>query len=199
MKKIAKIITVMLCVIGIATMSGCKKDEEKQSTSGSTPIQTNSGEIKITNQSLKNSYQITYSGPKNGSTIILPGRQQNTVVPIGYYQFSIEQKTGYIDGHKLEYSGQGSVSSNSPLNITIPKLGTLIIKNLTSDPDSVSINNGVYSFTLQGGYQQTLSNCDEGYYKIYVKQISGYTFYPTEDTYYGTLQGGGSLTTNIND
>ena len=28
MKKTVKIITVMLCVIGIATMTGCKKDEE---------------------------------------------------------------------------------------------------------------------------------------------------------------------------
>lgn len=191
-------VVTMFMAISMAAFTGCSKDEEKTNSSSSSSDQAKSGTIKMYNQSQKNSYLVTYNGQKYGNALLLPGRQKTVEVPTGYYQFTILQQDGYIDGHQYEYTSTGTVNSGSTLNCVIPKLGTLIVKNLTSDPYSVSINNGLYSFTLQGGYQMTLSNCDIGYYKIYVKQQSGYLLYPTEETYTGTLTDGATLTTSIN-
>ncbi len=190
-------VVTMFMAISMAAFTGCSKDEEKTNSSSSSSDQAKSGTIKMYNQSQKNSYLVTYNGQKYGNALLLPGRQKTVEVPTGYYQFTIQQQDGYVNGHQNEYTATGTVNSGSTLNVNFPKFGTLIVRNYTSDPYSVSINDGLYSFTVQGGYQHTLNNCDEGYYKIYFKQQSGYLFYPTEDTRYGTLTAGGTLSTNI--
>ena len=185
-------------LVGAFILEGCSKDENEQSNSGTGTAQTYSGVIKFNNQSRKNSYLIIYNGAKYGTALLLPGTQKSVEAPIGGYQFSFKQQNGYVSGHQLEYTASGTVSTNSTLNATFPELGTLVIKNLTSDPYSVSINNGLYSFTLEGGYQKTLQGCDIGYYQFYVKQQSGYLFVPTERTLAGTLSANSTLTTTIN-
>ena len=79
----------------------------------------------------------------------------------------------------------------------IRETGTIYVENLTSDPYNVNINNGESVFNLQSGYYRSLSDCQVGYYKIVVKQLSGYILYPTEKTYTGTLTKGGTLTVSI--
>ena len=59
--------------------------------------------------------------------------------------------------------------------------GTIQFVNNSSNPYTVSVS-GYGSFVLQGNHW-IKKQYDKGSYIIYVKQNSGYLFYPTEESY----------------
>ena len=70
--------------------------------------------------------------------------------------------------------------NNSWGNSTVCE-GTIEFINNSTNPYTVSVS-GYGSFVL-GGKKYTERSYEKGSYSIYVKQNSGYLFYPTEETY----------------
>jgi hypothetical protein len=75
--------------------------------------------------------------------------------------------------------------------------GTLVFTNTSSNPYEVKVNGAVAYPSLAGGVTETLVIQPAEAYSIEVIQLSGYTLYPTDKTYTGTLSCGGTLTTTF--
>ena len=65
--------------------------------------------------------------------------------------------------------------------------GTLQFINNSNNPYSVDINSGDDTFIMDGKSSREITK-EAGFYKVDVKQLSGYILYPTEKSYTGTLK-----------
>jgi len=81
-------------------------------------------------------------------------------------------------------------------SVVISGTGTLKLVSNSSYPYSIYIN-GTYAFDMNGGTTDYEDFMPTGYYTIRVLQVSGYSGYPTDETFTGTLGCGATLTTTF--
>ena len=149
------------------------------------------GNVILKNISPLNSYKVSFIDIKKD--VNAKSSETITDIPAGYYKFLIEQTKGYINGYASVYNLNARVTEDNTLTITFPNIGDLFLRNKSSDPYIVTIND-TYQVTINSGETKSYLGMDTGYYKIHVKQKSGYLFWATEKTYTGTLNKDGSLT-----
>ncbi len=152
------------------------------------------GNVILKNISPINSYKVSFIDTKK--EVKANSSETITSVPAGYYRFLIEQTNGYVNGYASIYNLDARVTDGNTLTIVFPSTGDLFLRNKSSDPYIVTIND-TYQVTINGGKTNSYLGMDTGYYKIHVKQKSGYLLWATEKTYTGTLKKDGSLTVSF--
>lgn len=106
-------------------------------------------------------------------------------------------------GCKNNMNGGFAVTSAIPqnmiskINTVISSTGSLKFVNASNYPYEVYVNGVVAISNLPGGYNQTLTFEPTGSYAFRVVQISGYSQYPADISFSGTLSCGSTLTTTF--
>lgn len=113
--------------------------------------------------------------------------------PVRYW-YSV--KTGCMNNNNTAHAVPTSLASGKTTtsSTTLQQTGTLRFVNRSTSPYRIYID-GVQAAEQNGGTTLELYVEPAGAKTIRVLQLSGYTLYPTDQTYTGTLSCGGVLTT----
>lgn len=197
MKKIIAYLPSLCLILTIA----CKKE--------TTPLPPPETSLKITvNDELGNAV--------SGATVALLDDEELTQIGVTQttdangvvtFQKLTPRKYAWAAVKGCKNNANGSGISVSPLtaNITntvttvISGTGTISLTNISTNPYHVYVNGELMFSSMPGGTTETLQFRPTGNYTIRILQVSGYVFEPTDITYTGNLECGGTLVASFPD
>ncbi|MCK9450885.1 MAG: hypothetical protein M0Q90_04290 [Bacteroidales bacterium] len=188
-----KFTLILAALIGLTTLSSCKKKEDEKlpvTTSLELIIRDDIGNI-VTDARVE-----LYSSKDDWENITDQIGETQISNDAGVVRFiDLTDIKYYFFVEKHFYNNvNGSISTTSPLtkninnihNVILTCTGILKFTNKSSNPYRVYVN-GDFILDMDGGTSKSLYYIPKGSYTIRVLQLSGYLFTPTDETYNGQL------------
>ena len=191
----------MFLIVALSTiMFSCKKDNPSPETSLEVDLVDNLGNP-ISGASVKLYY--TNTDWNNDTNQIGQTQTSDLTWKVVFPNLSAIKYFWFAE-KDCENNVYGAATTSNPLTGGIKNTvtsvlsgtGTLVFGNNSKNPYHVYLN-GTLAFDLNGGSTMTYRYQQLGSYTIRVLQISGYVVTPTDITYTGTLNCGGTLTTTF--
>jgi len=200
MKKFS-IFIFSLLLIGTVVLTNCKKDEEtKDPTSFEITLNDNLGNP-VSNATVK--LYKTQSDWQNGTNQVGTNQISNTSGKVSftnldaiiYYWFAEKDCISNYNG-SIRVTTALTANVKNTVTTVLAGTGTISFVNNSSNPYKVYINGTEY-FTMNGGTSRNITYLPVASYTIRVLQVSGYVFYPTDETYNGNVTCGGTSTVSF--
>ena len=112
-----------------------------------------------------------------------------------YYWFAEKDCINNFNGIS-QTSNTLTANTTNKITSILNGTGTIIFNSTSSNPYDCFIN-GVRQFTCNGGQSHSVIYLPTGAYSCRVLQLSGYVFTPTDETFNGNLNCGGTLNINF--